>query len=53
MGVEMADIETPQDRPLDLGAALPTDLVEIGVVPDVADGAREPPVAVQQRRGQW
>ena len=34
--------------PLELGPALPTDLVEISVVPDIADRAREPPVAVQQ-----
>ena len=35
--VEVAHIEAPQDRPLDLGPALPPDLVEVGVVPHVLD----------------
>ena len=39
-----------QDGPLDLGPALPADLVEVGVVPDVVDRAGEAAVAVEQRR---
>jgi hypothetical protein len=44
----MADVEAPEDRPLDLGPALPADLVEVGVVPDVFHGLREPAVAAEQ-----
>ena len=51
MGVEVADVESPQDGPLDLGPAFAADLVEIGVVPDVGHGAGEPAVAVQKRGG--
>ena len=51
VGVEVADVEAPQDRPLDLGPALPADLVEVGVVPHVDVGAGEAAVAVEQRRG--
>ena len=51
VGVEVADVEAPQDGPLDLGPALAADLVEVGVVPDVLHRAREPAVAAEQRRG--
>ena len=51
VGVEVADVEAPQDRPLDLGPQLAADLVEVGVVPQVLDRAREAAVAVEQRRG--
>ena len=51
MGVEMADVETPQDGPLDLGPTLPTDLVDVGVIPDVGDRPRESAVPVEERRG--
>jgi hypothetical protein len=44
------DVEAPEDRPLDLGAQLAPDLVEVGVVPDLRDGAGEAAVAVEQRR---
>ncbi len=37
VAVEVADVEAPQDRPLDLGPALPADLVGIGVLPRVLD----------------
>ena len=50
VGVEVADVEAPEDRPLDLGPQLAADLVEVGVVPQVLDGAREAAVAVEQRR---
>src|SRR5690606_22294645 len=48
--IEVADVEAPEDGPLDLGPALAPDLVEVGVVPNVVDGAGEPAVAVEQRR---
>ena len=48
--VEMADVEAPQDRPLDLRPQLAAHLVEVGVIPDVVDRAREAAVAVEQRR---
>ena len=47
--VEVADVEAPVDRALDLGAELAPDLVEVGVVPHVLDGAGEAAVAVEQR----
>src|SRR5205807_5845933 len=49
VGVEVTDIEAPVDGPLDLGPQLPAHLIEVGVVPDVLDGARETAVAVEQR----
>ena len=49
---EVADVEAPDDGPFDLGPALPTHLVEVGVVPDVLDGAREAAVAVEEA-GEW
>ncbi len=48
--VEVADVEAPQDGPLDLGPALAADLVEVGVVPDVLERPREPAVTAEQRR---
>ena len=48
--VEVADVEAPQDGPLDLGPALAADLVEVGVVPDVLDRPGEPAVPAQERR---
>ena len=51
VAVEVADVEAPQDRPLDLGSELPAHLVEVGVVPHVLDGAGEAAVAVVQRGG--
>ena len=47
---EVADVEAPHDGPLDLGPALAAHLVEVGVVPEVVDGAGEAAVAVEQRR---
>ena len=47
---EVAHVEAPHDRPLDLGPALAPHLVEVGVVPRVLDGAGEPAVAVEQAR---
>ena len=51
VGVEVADVESPQDGPLDLGPALAAHLVQVGVVPDVGDRAGKAPVPVEQRRG--
>ena len=48
MAVEVADVEPPQDRPLDLGAQLAAHLVEVGVLPHVVDRAGEAAVAVEQ-----
>ena len=50
MRVEVADVEAPVDRPLDLGPALAPHLVEVGVVPHVVDRAREAAVAVEEGR---
>ena len=50
MAAEVAHVEAPHDRPLDLGPALAPDLVEVGVVPGVLDRAREAAVAVEQAR---
>ena len=50
VAVEVADVEAPQDRPLDLGPELAAHLVEVGVVPHVVDRAGEAAVAVEQRR---
>ena len=47
----MADVEAPHDGPFDLGAALPPDLVEVGVVPRVLDGPGESAVAVEEAGG--
>ena len=46
-----ADVEAPVDGLLDLGPALLAHLVEVGVVPDVVDGAREAAVAVEEAGG--
>ena len=48
MGGEVSDIESPEPSPLELGPALSSNLVEIGVVPQIGNGAREPSVAVEQ-----
>ena len=45
----MADVEAPQDRPLDLRSQLAAYLVEIGVIPHVVDRARKATVAIEQR----
>ena len=50
VGVEVADVVAPQDRPLHLGPQLAADLVEVGVVPQVLDRAREAAVTVEQGR---
>ena len=50
MSVEMAHVEAPVDRPLELSAALPAYLVEVGVVPKVGCRPREAAVTVEQRR---
>ena len=50
VAVEVRHVEAPEDRPLDLGPALLAHLVEVGVVPDVVDRAREAAVAVEQAR---
>ena len=47
---DVAHVEAPHDRALDLGAGLPPNLVEVGVVPRVLDrcaGTR------RRRRGGW
>ena len=46
--VEVADVEAPQDGPLDLGSALPSDLIGVGVFPGVDVGAGKAAVAVEQ-----
>ena len=51
MAGDVAHVETPDDGPLDLRPALPPDLVEVGVVPRVLDGPREPAVAVEEAGG--
>src|SRR3546814_15971345 len=51
VAVEVADVEAPQDRPLDLGPALATHPVEVGVLPDVDVGTREAAVAVERSEG--
>ncbi len=48
--VDVAGVEAPHDRPLDLRAALAPDLVEVGVFPGVLDRPREPTVTVEQAR---
>ena len=50
VAVEVAHVEAPHDRPLDLRPALPADLVEICVVPRVLDRAGEAAIAVEQAR---
>jgi len=47
----MGHVESPQDRPVDLGAPLVPHLVEVGMLPDVLNGPGEAPFAVEQRRG--
>jgi hypothetical protein len=47
----VADVEAPHDGALDLSPALLAHFVEITVVPGVLDGAREPPVAVEEAGG--
>ncbi len=49
--VEVAHVEAPEDGPLHLGPELAAHLVEVGVVPQVRDGAGEPAVAVEQGGG--
>ena len=51
MGAEVADVEAPVDRSLDLGPALAAHLVQVGVLGQVVDGPREAAVAVEQRGG--
>ena len=51
VGVEVADVESPQHGPLHLGPALPAHLVEVGVVPDVGHGPGEAAVPVEQGGG--
>ena len=46
---EVADVEAPQDGPLELGSTLGPGLVEVGVVPEVAHRPREAAVTVQER----
>jgi hypothetical protein len=48
MGIEVAHVEAPQDGAFDLSPALAPDLVEVGMVPNVLDGAGKPSVAVEQ-----
>ena len=50
VAVEVADVEAPEDRPLDLRPALLAHLFEVGVVPDVLERPREAAVAVEQAR---
>ena len=48
VGGEVADVEAPEHGPFQLGPALGTGLVQVGMVPEVADRAGEAAVAVQQ-----
>ncbi len=48
MAGEVADVEAPHDGPFDLGPALASHLVEIGVVPRVFDRPREASIAVEE-----
>ncbi|MDD9369277.1 MAG: FAD-dependent oxidoreductase [Acidimicrobiales bacterium] len=51
VAVEVADVEAPQDGPLDLCSELASGLVEVGVVPQVGHRAGEAAVAVEERGG--
>ena len=51
VGVEMAHVESPVDSAFELGPALPADLVQVGMVPQVGRRPREAAVAVEQGRG--
>ena len=48
VGGEVGHVEPPQHGPLHLGPALPADLVQVGVVPQVLDRPGEAPVAVEE-----
>src|SRR3546814_4737954 len=50
MAGEVAHVESPEDGPLDLCSQLASRLVEVGVVPQVAERAGEAAVTVEQRR---
>ena len=47
----MGDVETPRDRPLDLGAQLAEHLGMVGVLPQVFERAGKAALAGLQRRG--
>ncbi len=50
VGTEVGEVEPPEDGPLDLGLALPSDLVDVGVLTQIGRGTGKSPVAVEQRR---
>ena len=52
VAVEVADVEPPQDRPLDLRPQLAAGLVEVGVVPEVGEVRGKPP-SPSSREGAW
>ena len=43
----MGHVESPQDRPFDLGTALASHFIEVGVVPQVVERDGEPAIAVE------
>ena len=49
VGTQVAYVEPPQDRPLQLRSALQAGFVNIGMVPEVLDSTGEAAVAVEQR----
>ena len=51
MGGEVGHVEPPQHGPLELGATLAPDLVEVRVVPQVLQRSGESAVAVEKARG--
>jgi len=50
VGGEVRHVEPPEHRPLDLGPPFASNLVEVGVFPDVVDRSGERTVAVEERR---
>ena len=44
----MGDIESPENRPFNLGATFAANFVEVGMVPEIGDGAGESTIAVEQ-----
>ena len=51
VGGEVGDVEPPQHGPLELGATLAPDLVDVRVVPQVLHSPGEPAVAVEEAGG--
>jgi hypothetical protein len=46
VGIQMADIESPQDCPLDLSVTFFTDFIEIGMIPYIDNGTGESAVTI-------